>query len=127
MSQRFLIWIPVVIIVAWLVVLGHLLLEGDDCSFDRDRWAAAKHRHDADFNAIRDDVETLVGCGTLNGRTRAEVTALLGPQDGSPRRKRVWYYNVGVPDGLSDYPGLDVTFNRRGKVTSARVPGYIEP
>jgi hypothetical protein len=114
-------------IVVLSAAVGYLSLHGKDCSFDRERWAAANHRHDADFNLIEGELETLVGCGTLEGKTRTEVRSLIGRQDGSPRRTRVWYYNVGIPDGLSDYPGLDVTFNRRGRVVSARVPGYIEP
>jgi hypothetical protein len=125
--MRFLLLIPILMIVVSSAALGYLLLDGEDCSFDRDRWAAAKHRHGADFNAIEEDLEILVGCHTLEGKTRAEVRSLIGEQDGGRRRSRVWYYNVGVQDELSDYPGLDVTFNERGRVRSARVPGYIEP
>jgi hypothetical protein len=123
----YVLWIPVVIIVVLSAAVGYLSLRGEDCSFDRERWAAAKHRHDANFNAIEGELEKLVGCSTLEGKTRAEVRSLIGPQDGSPRQTRLWYYNVGIPDGLSDYPGLHVTFNGRGRVVSARVPGYTEP
>jgi hypothetical protein len=125
-AVRSVLLIPVVIIVGLSAAVGYLSVRGEDCSFDRERWAAAKYRHDADFNAIEGELKTLVGCGTLKGRTRADVRSLLGRQDGSPR-PRVWYYNVGIPDGLSDYPGLDVAFDSRGRAVSARVPGYIEP
>jgi hypothetical protein len=38
----------------------------------------------------------------------------------------IWFYNVGVPGGLSDYPGLEVRFHSGGRVDEAFVRGYIE-
>ncbi len=72
--------------------------------------------------------ERLVECDKLlGGRTKAEVRDLLGRPGGRHEGGRIWTYNVGVPEELSDYLPLEVAFGRDGRVRRARIPGYVEP
>ena len=106
-----------------------LLLWPRDCSFDSDTWASARKvsGSDARFEAIRDELRTLVECEKLDGLTREEVHGLLGRQDRARDGGRSWFYDTGIPEPRSDYPGLEVDFDPSGRVTRARVPGFIEP
>jgi hypothetical protein len=123
------LWLPVAAIVVLSSALGYLLLRPDDCSFDQRRWNMARAVKDSSerFDLIEHELRTLVGCRKLDGKSRDEVETLIGRRNGSSERHRYWYYNVGIPDSLSDYPGLELTFSRSGRVIDARVGSYIEP
>jgi hypothetical protein len=94
---------------------------GHGCHFDRAAWTEARGAYDR----AKPLAEDLVNCdGILYGHSRAQVQSLLGPRDFKARHG--WGYDIGVPDGLSDYPGLQVEFGQDGKVKEVSVPAYIE-
>ena len=124
--------LPLLGLIAVIVAGGVLLFSslrgegrGDepDCesySFDREEWR---------YSGIDDDTreheaEAMVECGALEGKTRAEVTAMLGPHDTRPSTstpRKWWFYAGWVNDGygLGDGQTLYVHFDRSGKVRRA--------
>jgi hypothetical protein len=113
------------------VILVLILLEGDfspfrGCDFDRNSWLEARGLAlDAAYDKAKPQAEKLINCDDLlYQRSRAQVERLLGTR--SFKVRRGWGYDIGVPDGLSDYPGLQVQFDRDGRVIDVSVPGYIE-
>src|SRR5262245_58968875 len=70
-------------------------------SFDGEHWRAGDVRQRARM------VTDLVGSGTLPGKSRAEVSALLGPPD--RENSGVWEYDYVYGDLLGD--ALDLPFS----------------
>ena len=100
-----------------------------NCDFDQAAWQAASRGNEtARHQALKDNVDALVHCRRLDRLDRRAVRALLGPP--SPRTAGdppgAWFYDVGVPEGHSDWPPLDVRFDG-DRVVRASVPGYVEP
>jgi hypothetical protein len=102
------------------------------CSLDRDRWDESRQLvsdgrvFDA-FRKAEPEVEDIVKCDHLvYGKARPEVRALLGDPSSTGKQGRFFFYNVGIPDGLSDYPGLEIRFDENSSAVEASVPDYIE-
>lgn len=101
---------------------------GADCDrfrFSPDRWAAGADDPGFATTSDRERIAaTLVACGTLDGRTRAEVHAMLGPRDrwssrhlGGDRWPVGW---TGDLLGPGDGDELVVRYDRAGRVASVR-------
>jgi hypothetical protein len=127
----------VVFVVVAVPVAGYIVLFDPrifpGCHLDRQRWDEAReligHGRSAEgFEKAEPEVEDIVKCDHLvYGKPRAEIIALLGrPSNRAGDNPRVFFYNVGIPEGLSDYPGLEIRFDERGMAAEASVAGYIE-
>ena len=96
-----------------------------DCAFDRAAWNASRAA-EAGSTERHDDsswpVTQLLECPQiLNGRTRTQVKALLGPADDT-REASEWTYDIGLADPsvfggyASDAPILVITFDTAHQV-----------
>ena len=118
------------VVTAWIVVFDPRIFPG--CDLDQSRWQEARQlvRQGRSFDAFEraePEVEDIVKCDHLvYGKSRGEVQKLLGGPDSRPGNSKPFYYNVGVPAGLSDYPGLDIRFDPDGRAAQASVSGHIE-
>jgi hypothetical protein len=100
------------------------------CAFDRSSWIEATQGKFGDYEEAKPIADDLIHCDDpLYGRSRAGVQALLGERDFGGRRNpkaNLWGYDIGVPGALSDYPGLQVHFDEKGRVDEVSIPGYEE-
>jgi hypothetical protein len=98
------------------------------CTFDRSSWTAVRGMSPLSgetFQKARPIVENLVQCDDpLWGRSRAEVRSVLGKPDW--KGTTAWRYDIGIPSGLSDYPGMNLDFDEHGQVNDVAVADYIE-
>lgn len=100
---------------------------GRDCAFDESAWTAARAATPTNYELASPVAEDVVKCEELvYGKDRQEVVQLLGRPDWRSKEKDVWGYEVGVPEDLSDYPGLVITFDIDGVVETVEIPGYYE-
>jgi hypothetical protein len=115
-----------------LIALGLLGKLGDSssCDFDGQEWLEATQGKFGDYDKAKPIADELIHCDDpLYGRSRAEVQALLGERDFGGRRNpkaNIWGYDIGVPGALSDYPGLQVHFDEKGRVDEVSIPDYEE-
>ncbi|MDO8187589.1 hypothetical protein Q5424_14640 [Conexibacter sp. JD483] len=104
-----------VVVVVVLVVRAD---DGVDCSgfaFDAGAWQRARADRGGDPERAREIATGIAECGLVDGRTAAEVSALLGPPNvpGDP-----WEYWIAEGEGsIPDDDFLEVTFG-----TDAPVP-----
>jgi hypothetical protein len=124
-----LLWGAAVLIAGFVAVFDPRIFPG--CNLDRKRWDEARRlvsdfRSNEAFEKAEPEVEDIVKCEDLiYGKTRPEVRELLG-NPGQTSNRKFFFYNVGIPEGLSDYPGLDIRFDQGGTAVEAFVSGYIE-
>lgn len=114
-----------VVVIAIVAIEDGRVLPG--CEFDDLKWTAAMAEDDPNrrFELAEPEVTDIVKCDDLiYGMSEQDVDARLGRRDGGSGG--TWFYDVGVPEGLSDYESLTIVFEDGG-VVEASVPGYIEP
>jgi hypothetical protein len=127
----------VVLVAVAVPVAGYIVLFDPrifpGCDLDQQRWNEARQlvghgRTSEGFEKAEPEVEDIVKCDRLvYGKPRAEITALLGKPSNHPGDSpHFLFYNVGIPEGLSDYPGLQIRFDESGAAVEASVPDYIE-
>jgi len=84
--------------------------------FDRDAWKRDRPAPLGKVSERQHLADQLVGCGTLQGQTRAAVRDLLGPRESGGQN--TWTYVTGPQRGQFqvDSELLDVHFTRSGLV-----------
>jgi hypothetical protein len=112
----------------------------DTFSVDRAEWRRAKSglkitkEPTAGEKRLRELGRGMVRCGTLLGKSRADLLRLLGPPDSKitdeePVKHREWLYRVGhsperaedIPDPIED--DLFMEFGKNGRVVYVEAPG----
>lgn len=96
-------------------------------AFDESAWTAARAATPTSYERASPVAEDVVKCEDLvYGKDGSSIVQLLGRPDWKSKKEDVWGYDVGVPEELSDYPGLVITFDDDGTVETAEIPGYYE-
>jgi hypothetical protein len=126
----------VVLVAVAVPVAGYIILFDPrifpGCDLERQRWDEARQlvsdgRPFEGFERAEPEVEDIVKCDDLvYGKSRPEITALLGKPRNRPGDNPHFFYNVGIPEGLSDYSPLQIRFDESGAAVDASVTGYIE-
>lgn len=85
-----------------------------DRGFDRAQW---KHKPDKRYELTKD----LINSRVLIGKTKAEVMAMLGKENGNETEEDLWYYNIGFVASIGniDPDMLEIQF-KNDRVISAR-------